>query len=128
MGDAHRISALEICSQCYCPNKNESYHVMFGKDSIRVVYTEDNIAYDPITIAGESAEEARRRIESLDLEAWSRIEYSLMMDGEHWDLAVLYTDGRILECRGNVDEDVPPGYEVLVEVLMELAKETYTED
>ena len=42
--------------------------------------------------------------------------------------AVLYTDGRILECRGNVDEDVPPGYEVLVEVLMELAKETYTED
>lgn len=127
MGDAHRISALELSSQCY-PDKNESYHVMLGGDSIRVVYTWNTIAYDAVVTTGAEAEEAREKIESIDLRAWGDIEYPPMMDGEYWDLAVLYGDGTIMECRGNVGNDVPPGYELLVETLMGLAGETYEED
>lgn len=127
MGDAHRVCALELSSQCY-PNKNEGYHVMIGGDSIRVVYIDNNIAYDPVIAEGILSEMARESIESVDLEAWSRIDYPIIMDGEHWQLAVLYDDGTILECRGNVDDDIPPGYETLVETLMMLARSTYRED
>ena len=105
-----------------------SYHVMIGGDSIRVVYIDNNIAYDPVIAEGILAEMARESIESVDLEAWSRIDYPIIMDGEHWQLAVLYDDGTILECRGNVDDDIPPGYETLVETLMMLARSTYRED
>jgi len=101
---------------------------MIGGDSIRVVYIDNNIAYDPVIAEGILAEMARESIESVDLEAWSRIDYPIIMDGEHWQLAVLYDDGTILECRGNVDDDIPPGYETLVETLMMLARSTYRED
>ena len=53
MGDAHRISALEICSQCYCPNKNESYHQhiksMIEKQQAMM---EDSIAEREIMLKG----------------------------------------------------------------------------
>lgn len=127
MVDADGISALELCTRCY-PDRNESYHVMLGKDSVRVVYTWNTISYDAVVTHGDEAEDARRRIESIDLRSWGAIEYPPSEDGEHWDLAVLYDDGSVMECRGSVCGDVPPGYELLVETLMGLAGETYEED